>query len=322
MAASPADIAKAIKEAPRLVAVTHVQADGDGVASCLAFAGALREVGKEVVIFPAPVPARYKFLKGYDEFYAPGLEFRAGDVIFAFDSADVSRLPAEVADFLKGGGVVVNVDHHVSNAGFGAINWVEPAAPATAAMVWSVLKECGIPIARDVALALYVGLVTDTGNFTYSNTNAWAFDMAADLTRLGVRPEEVDRLLHRALPLSYVRLLGRVLSSTECTDGVVFMTVTRDALNASGVAPEDVEGLVDYTRKVEGCRVGILFRELDDGGVKVSFRSAGDLDVRPLAVAYGGGGHAAAAGCRVAGTLAEVSATVLSQVLAWLKKHP
>jgi len=315
-------IAEAIKAASRLVLATHAEPDGDAVASVLALAHTLRFLGRAAAVWPLEaVPRRYAFLPGYDELTPrEPPAWREGDVVVALDSADESRLPAPVAAFGRDGGAIINLDHHASNRGFGALSWVEPAAPAAAAQVWLVLRELTAALPPAAALCLYVGLVTDTGNFTYSNTNPWAFDMAADLVGRGVSPAEVERALYRRYPPAYMNVLGEALAGMRRRGGVVYMTITRGALARAGASVEDTEGIVDFTRRVDGGRVGILFRE-EEGGVKVSFRAAEELDVSGLALARGGGGHAAAAGCFVEGSLAKVRRAVLAEVEEWLRRR-
>lgn len=316
-----ARIAEAIKAARRVVLTTHAEPDGDAVGSVLGLAHALRARDVEAAAWPMnPAPPRYRFLPGFDELAngevpAP----REGDVVVALDSADATRLPAGVDAFSAAGALLVDVDHHASNAGFGDLSWVEPAAPATAAQVWVVLGEMGYDVPPASALCLYVGLATDTGNFTYSNTNRWAFDMAADLVGRGVSPSDVERELYRRYPLPYMNVLGGALAGMRRRGAVVYMTVSQEDLARAGARIEDTEGLVDFARRVEGARVGILFREVE-GGVRISFRAAEDLDVSGLAVARGGGGHPAAAGCFVAGQLEDVRESVLAEVEDWLNR--
>lgn len=287
----------------------------------MGLAHALRAAGKEVRLWPLAVPSRYRFLPGVGELAAKTAPPTRGDVAVALDCADLSRIPADFTAFWRGGGVLLNLDHHISNDGFGTYSWVDPAAPATVAIVWRLLQQCGMACPTEAALCLFVGLVTDTGGFTFSNANPWAFEMAADLCGRGVSAAAVDGELNAGLPLPYVNLLGAALAATRSEGGIVYTAVSQDMLARCGAADEDLEGVVDYTRRVQGCRVGILFRELDDGGVKVSFRAAGELDVRELAVAHGGGGHAAAAGCRVEGPLEKAQATIIAEVAAWLRKQ-
>ena len=317
-----AKIAAAVKAAPRLVLATHAEPDGDAVGSVLAFAHTLRSLGGEATPWPMEAaPRRYAFLPGFDELTSTAPPaWRDGDVVVALDSADITRLPEPVAAFGRDGGAVINIDHHASNPGFGSVNWVEPAAPAAAAQVWVILRELTAELPDAVALCLYVGLVTDTGNFTYTNTNAWAFDMAADLVARGVSPADVEGELYRRYPAAYMNVLGAALAGMKSRNGIVYVTITREALARAGAKAEDIEGVVDYTRRVDGSRVGILFRE-EEGGVKISFRAAEEIDVSCLARARGGGGHAAAAGCFVEGSMAEVQEAVLTEVEEWLRRQ-
>jgi phosphoesterase RecJ-like protein len=291
----------------------------------LGLAHGLRAAGRRVAVWPLDrPPRRYAFLPGFDEFTLAGAPtFRAGDVLAALDCAARDRLPPPVAAYARKGGDVVNLDHHASNERFGAVAWVEPAAPATAALVWAVLREMATPLPFPAALALYVGLVTDTGGFSFSNANGWAFEVAADLVARGVRPAEVETDLYERYTLEHVRVLGAALAGMKRAAGgaVVYTSLPLGAMTRAGATGDETEGVVDYTRRVEGCRVGVLFRELPDGAVKVSFRAGVGEDILPLAVAHGGGGHPAAAGCRLEGSLAEVERLVIAEVEAWLRRR-
>ncbi len=320
-----AEIAATLNGAARVVLATHADADGDAVGSVLALAHALRARRRTVLVWPiAAAPRRYRFLPAFEEFgRTPVPVLAADDVVVALDSADVARLPAAVVSFWRAGGALVNIDHHATNGGFGTVSWLEPAAPAAAALVWRLLGEMGGGFPEEAALCLYVGLVTDTGNFTYSNTNAWAFEMATDLMRRGVSPAAVERELYGRFSLARMNLLGAALAGMKSAaeGAIIYMIISREAVARAGAADDETEGMVDFTRRLDGCRIGILFRELADGGVKVSFRAADGVDVRPLATAHGGGGHAAAAGCRVDGRLADVVDGVVAETAAWLSRN-
>ena len=317
------EIAAAIKAAPRVVVATHIQADGDAVGSVLGLVHALRARGHSVVAWPVVnPPRRYRFLAGFEELEIAGdPAVRDSDLLVALDCADPGRLPYALVCRARKGERVVAVDHHASNGGFGEIRWVDPQSPAASAQVWGILREMGDPFPVNAAYALYVGLVTDTGNFTYSNTNRWAFEAAADLICRGVDVARVERELHQRYTLEYANVLGAALAGMKraVNGAVVYTSLSRADMERAGAAGDETEGIVDFTRRIAGCRIGVLFRELLNNAVKVSFRAADELDLLPLAVAHGGGGHAAAAGCRVEGSLSEVQRLILAEVETWLR---
>lgn len=316
-------IAAAINAAPRIIIATHIQADGDAVGSVLGLVHALRARGRNVVPWPVVhPPRRYRFLKGFDELEIAGdPAVREGDILLALDCADPGRLPHALVPWARRGERVIAIDHHASNGGFGELRWVDPQAPAASAQVWELLLAMGDPFPLDSAYALYIGIATDTGNFTFSNTNKWAFEAAADLINRGVEVARVERELQQRFTLEYANVLGAALAGMKraVNGAVVYMSLSRADMERAGAGGDETEGIVDFTRRIAGCRVGVLFRELINNAVKVSFRAADELDLLPLAVAHGGGGHAAAAGCRVEGTLAEVQRLILAEVETWLR---
>jgi phosphoesterase RecJ-like protein len=198
---------------------------------------------------------------------------------------------------------VLNIDHHHDNTRFGTVNLVCSVASSTAEMVWRLAKELGATITPDIAKALYVGLVTDTGRFMYENTTPIAHRMAAEMIEAGVEPHKVYRELYEDLPFRRLQLLQRALSSVERHDdgALTIAHLTRADYEQTGALETDSEGVVDHMRAVEGTRVAALVRELlsDDreGMRKVSLRATdGSVDVSRVARAFGGGGHPQAAG--------------------------
>jgi phosphoesterase RecJ-like protein len=207
-------------------------------------------------------------------------------------------------DFLKGDGLhIVNIDHHHDNTRFGTVNLVVPDASCTAEIVWKLSKDLGVELTPQIADALYVALVTDTGRFQYENTTSDAHLMAAELIQAGVNPHLVYRRLYEDLPFRRLQLLQRALASVERHDegALTVGHLIRDDFSATGALETDAEGIVDHMRAVEGTAVAVLVRELlaDDrrGTRKVSLRATdGRVDVSKIARAMGGGGHPQAAG--------------------------
>ncbi len=319
-------VAEAVGAARRVVLTTHVNADGDGMGSEVALVHLLRGLGKDVVIAnPTPVPDRYRFLVDpvavHDRTAEPGPALKAADLFLVLDIADLGRLGA-LAEAIRARAIVTGcVDHHVSPGTLPAgPRLVDPAAAATAELVYDLAVASGWPIETETARALYVGLLTDTGGFRFGNTTPRVLRVAASLLETGVSPERVYESVYATAPAGRIRLTAEVLDTLEVEPaiGLSWVTVPTGALERHGVSADDLDGLVEHARSIQGTRLAMLFRVLASGRVKVSFRSVGDFDVSQFAHQFGGGGHAKASGAAIAGSLEEVRARVLDAARAAL----
>jgi phosphoesterase RecJ-like protein len=216
--------------------------------------------------------------------------------------------------------VVVNIDHHITNTGFGTVRLVDPAACATAELVYHLLVRMKTPIDIDLATLIYTGILTDTGSFRFANTNQATFAICLEMAAKGVRPHEVARHVYGTYSLGRIKLLNLALDSIEIAGNgkLSIMTVTREMLRQTGTQPEDADGLIHYARRIEDVRVAALIQELQNGTgatqdrhrYHVSLRSDGSVDVAAVAVSYGGGGHQSAAGFRIEAPLYEVKTQI------------
>ena len=209
----------------------------------------------------------------------------------------------------------MNVDHHISNQYFGDLNVVDPQAAATGEIVCSLLVRASITITPDIATNLYVALVTDTGSFQHQNTTAKCLRTAAYLLDCGAKHNLIHQCLYEQKSLDSLRLLSRCLESLALnkSGAIAWMTISQDVLLDSGAVFDDSDGMIDYTKSLKGVEVGILFKEVSPGEIKVSFRSKNYLDVNQLAACFGGGGHERAAGCTVQGRIKNVEALVIEK---------
>jgi phosphoesterase RecJ-like protein len=220
-------------------------------------------------------------------------------VVF-LDCGNIDRMPV---DWLtSGGNDIINIDHHHDNTCFGDINLVEIGASCTAEIVYDLALLLGATITPEIASALYVGLITDTGKFMYENTNAHTHRVAADLIEAGVNVDETYRRLYEHVPLEKLRLVSRALEKIQsyCDGRLVLSYITMADYEATGAGEEMTEGLIDHLRSIDGTMVAALVRDLGNRGRaarKVSLRSsAGEVDVSAVARLHGGGGHKRAAG--------------------------
>jgi phosphoesterase RecJ-like protein len=301
---------------------SHRDPDGDAVGSALGLAWVLRAMGKRAEVFlPEGVPELYRFLPG-----AGGVRDAAGalpeglDAVLVLDATAPSRL-GELESRIPRGVPVGNVDHHPDNTRFGEASWVDPEASATALMIHEMVLASGWEVPPEAAECLYVGILTDTGRFTFSNTDARTLRAAGELAARGADPHAIARRVYECHSLASLRLLGRALSTLEIHEGgaIACMHVTRAMLAETGARLEDSDGFSIYPRSVRGVRVGVFLREAGEDSIKVSFRSNEGVAIDGLAGRFGGGGHASASGARLPGPLEEAKEAVLRAVSEHLR---
>jgi len=302
---SPLDpIIDALRDDHRFVLCTHEHPDGDALGSLAAMQHVLNALGKEAVSYIAadefPLPYEYRFLT-LDRLVTELPPDIGQRTIVFLDCGNIDRNPADA--LRHGSGRILNIDHHHDNTLFGTINHVDPEASSTAEIVWSLLEPLGVPLTRELAEALYVGLVTDTGKFMYENTGARAHRMAAELLDAGVDAQEIYRHLYENIPAAKLELLSRGLANMQRFDGgaLSLSHLSREDYEATGAEEGYSEGVVDHLRALEGTVVAVLVRDVlapgKDGLRKVSLRSVDDrVDVSMIAREQGGGGHRRAAG--------------------------
>jgi len=296
-------VAAEIRGRDRFLLTAHEGPDGDALGSLLGMHRLLTQLGKDSVMFLAakefPLPIEYRFLPLEEVFHEPPADMADRAIVF-LDCGNIDRMPV---DFLsEDGHFTINIDHHHDNTLFGDVNLVEIDASCTAEIVYELAILLGAEITPDIAAALYVGLVTDTGKFMYENTNARTHRIAAEMIDAGVQVDETYRRLYEHVPIEKLRLLSRALEGIQrhCDEMLVLAYVTAADYEASGAGEEMTEGIIDHLRSVEGARVAALIRDLGDRGRaarKVSLRSSdGEVDVSAIARVHGGGGHKRAAG--------------------------
>jgi len=316
-AAAAKDIAAVLKPGLRVALTTHVNADGDGVGSEVALWHLLRARGLQPVIANATgIPDRFDFLvpPGADESARAGREITRADVIVVLDISDLGRIGDLAGAVRDRHAPVVCIDHHVSPGTLPpGPRLVAPEATATAELVFDLATALEWELTPDTARALYVGLLTDTGGFRFSNTTARALRVAAALLERGVDPETIYESVYASAPEGRVRLLADVLHTLVVEpQGIAWVTVPPGALERHGATPDDLDGIVEHARSIAGVRLALLFRQIANGRTKVSFRSMGNVDSAALAQAFGGGGHHKAAGASLEGPIADVQALVLA----------
>jgi phosphoesterase RecJ-like protein len=312
------EIAETVRRGKNFLVASHENPEGDAIGSILALGWGLRKLGKKVTVFNSdPVPETLAFLPGAREIVRRAPKNDRFDAAFALDCGDRKRLGETFPDAERIGRLI-NVDHHGSNTRFGDVNWVDPGASSAAEMVFDLLREMSVRINLPIAENVYAGILTDTGSFHYSNTTAKTFAVARECILAGVEPWKISEKVYENQPIARLRLLPLVLKTLKLEEEgrVSLVVVTRQMLARAGASPALTEDFINFPRSVKGTEVALLFREVGPKKYRVSLRSRGKVDVSRISRVFQGGGHPNAAGCTVAGPLAEVRAKVLKQVRA------
>lgn len=289
-----------IQQRKEFLLTSHARPDGDAIGSLLALGGILRKMGRTVeVVMSDPVPVIYKPLPDSDTIIHTSRVNGHYDsaILLECDSVHRTRVEGLNNYFL------VSIDHHVTAKPFADLNWIDPCACACAEMIFRLGKAAGVKITPEIATCLYTAVLTDTGSFCYSPTNAHTFELAQRLTEHGADPARIAQYVYFSNPTSKMRLLGAALSRLQRRASITWMTVTREDMDRCAALEEDCEGLVNYALGIAGVEVAMFFRETVDERVRVSMRSKGAVNVAAIAAEFGGGGHQCASGFAIAGPL-------------------
>ncbi|MBU1999168.1 MAG: bifunctional oligoribonuclease/PAP phosphatase NrnA [Candidatus Omnitrophota bacterium] len=315
-----------LKENKSFFITTHTNVEGDALGSELSFCMLLQAMGKKVFIFNQELPPQeYLFLPGIEAVQklsrrASKLKF---DIFAAVDCSNLKRT-GEVYKINDGNKAILNIDHHISNSGFGSINWIDSQASCCCEMIYRLYKELKIPISREVALLLYSGIVTDTGSFRYSNTNKIVHRITAELLRHKINVAEIYQSLYQNIPFGDIKLLVNLLSDiqTDRSKRIVWFRIPGKILKKADLSVDLSDYILNFGRQVRDVEVILLFKENSAGKneVKVSFRSQGKVDVNTIAGFFGGGGHKSASSCTVSGNLLQAQQKVLKKVKESLAK--
>lgn len=305
-----AAIRERLAAAERILIASHVRPDGDAVGSLLGLGLALQNAGKTVqMVLADGVPSSFRHLEGSEQVKtAPQGDF---DTFISVDCADFRRLGKVFEGYRKPD---INIDHHITNEKFGQLNLIEGEEVATSAILTNYLPIWGYEITRPVAAALLTGIITDTLGFRTSNVTPEALRQAATLMETGV---DMSELYMRGLvrrSFAAARYWGAGLSSLEKADGIVWGTLTVADRKKAGYSGNDDADLINIISSIENGKVGMIFVEQTDNHVKISWRALEPgIDVSQVAKFFGGGGHAAAAGADIPGSLSEIQPLVLQK---------
>lgn len=294
------DIAGVLLRYHRFLIVTHQMPDGDGIGSMLGLGLALQKKKRQVIMTcPGGLPENLQFMPGSDQIVHPDEVPSDGyDVVVALDSSDLGRIEG-IYEKIPNDVPIMNIDHHMTNKGYGTHNYVDSASAATGEQVYKILVAMDVRVDSSIAICLFTAIATDTGFFRFSNTTPTTLRIAARLVEKGAEPGDISEQVYEARPLESLKMLGRALDTLQVDKSgkVAWMEIYRDWLSELSLDEGQAEGFVNYARMIKGVEVALIFRESSDGRIRVGMRSKGNFDVAALAQVFGGGGHARAAGC-------------------------
>ena len=314
------DVLRALQSGKRFLIASHAAPDGDAVGSMAAMGHLLLALGKEIALYNVSgLPRGLSWVKlpgGIATDLPPLEDF---DFIVALDCGDSRRGGPALQQAMTQRPTIV-IDHHVNNPQWGAHNWVETDRSSTGEMVAELARDLGVQLDGPLGEAVYLCIVTDTGHFSFDNTSPRCMELTAQIMRLGLRPAPINELIQNQWSLPRFRLWGEVLGASRLYfDGQLgVIRITREQLERLGADAEDCDGLANFLLRIKGCRVVQSLREDEAGGLKLSLRSLSELNIQPVAAAFGGGGHRCAAGASIKGGLDEVEPRLieaLGQVL-------
>ncbi|MBU1356076.1 MAG: bifunctional oligoribonuclease/PAP phosphatase NrnA [Candidatus Edwardsbacteria bacterium] len=310
------EIAQALEKHRRIMITSHVNPDGDSISSQLALASLLKSLGKQVsTINQDPVPERYRFLPGWESI-SNKMETPNVTAVCVVDCANPQRL-GQAAELITPATMeLIVIDHHVSNDGFGHIQYIDTQASSTCELVYRISQKLGVKLSAEQATILLSGIMTDSGGFRYSNTSPVTLRSAALLMESGAELAWISEQLYFQQPLRHLKVLGQLFSDlkTAANGRISWVALTQEIARKHGLDINDSEEFVSHVLAVKGAEVGLLFKEQGNGIVRVSFRSKGRVDVNRLAAIFEGGGHLQAAGARVRGSIDEVTRKVIETV--------
>ena len=313
------DLRELVKNAKQILIAGHIRPDGDCVGACVAAYHYLKDENPDrcVHVYLETLPARFEFLDKDHSIITDTIDLEQYDTCIALDSSSSDRLGEAEACFHRAKHTLC-VDHHISNEKYAMDNVVEPDASSTCEVLYGLMHK---NLSQEIASALYIGMIFDTGVFTYSNTSKKTMEIAGTLMETGIPFwDYIDRCYHQR-SYTQTQLLGRtLLTSMRLMDGkCIVATITRRMMEFYEAKTEDIEGIIDQLRVTKGVEVAILLHEIGNQEYKVSMRSNSCVDVSKIAIFFSGGGHVRAAGCTMRGSTHDVINNITEHIEAQLK---
>ncbi len=319
-------IIRHLKNSTHVLVASHAKPDGDAIGSLIAMGLSLDALNKKTTLYnESPIPAVYRFLPSVNRIVRH-INSAGYDIAVMLDCADLERIGKAVSA-VRQIPVIINIDHHITNTRFGHFQLIDTSACATAEIIYRLIKQMDVPIDKAIATSIYTGILTDTGSLRFSNTNRAAFAICQEMVELGVDPYSIAKHVYGTYSLGRIKLLNLALDSIEISSNgkLSIMTLTQDMFDETNTQPEDVDGLINYAKRIEDVKVAALIQEHQNGKGKskdfnkfhVSLRSDGSVDVATIASSFGGGGHSSAAGFSIESTLSNIKSQIINLAEKW-----
>ena len=315
------EITKVVQMNNNFLITSHMNLDGDGIGSELAFYFILKKLNKNPIILNQDrLPKIYDFLPGSNKvrhLEDNCINPKSIDVGIVLDCSNIKRI-GKTYEIFKNIETVINIDHHNSNENYGDLNYIDSSASSVGEIIYEFINFIDSDLLDDkISTSLYTAIITDTGSFRYSNVSSKTFKVAADLTSYKIKPHLIADNIYNKNTYTGLKLLGKALLTLEVDSSNYFswLTITRKMLNETKAKDEEIEGIIDIATTLNNIEISILFRETKENKIKVSFRSKGNFNVNKFAGKFKGGGHPNAAGCLCSGRLDEIKEKILSELL-------
>jgi phosphoesterase RecJ-like protein len=308
-----ARIVEIVRTGRRFLITSHARPDGDAIGSQLALAWALRSLGKAVrLVNRDPVPSYCQSFPGSSDIEVAEAVEGDFDALFVMECGDLTRPGVAGLDRY----LAVNIDHHLGNTGYGAVNWYDQTAAACGELVLDVIDALGVALTREIAVHLYVAILTDTGSFRHGNITARTFDICRRASAAGVDAAAVARQVYDSSSVGKLKLMGALLDGMQLEAGgrLAVLYLDDEMLRGAGSTRDDTEGLINMPLAARDVQAVVMFKAERPGEVRVSLRSKAGVDVRAVAARYGGGGHTNAAGFTAEGDYPHVRARIVAEV--------
>lgn len=318
-------ISKVVQKNHSFLITSHINLDGDGIGSELAFYFILKKLNKKAIILNQNrLPKIYDFLPGSDKVHYLNnyrINPKSIDVGIVLDCSNIKRI-GRTYEIFKDIKTIINIDHHKSNENFGNLNYLDCSVSSVGEIIYELIKFIDINLLDEkISTCLFTAIMTDTGSFRYSNVSSKTFGVASHLTHHGIESHLIANNIYNQNTYPGLKLLGEALLTLETNESsyVSWLTVTRKMLNDTKANDEEIEGIIDIATTLSTVEISILFRETKDNKIKISFRSKGNFDVNKFAGKFKGGGHPNAAGCLCSGKLDEIKEKILSELFKEIK---
>ena len=315
------EITKVVQTNNNFLITSHMNLDGDGIGSELAFYFILKKLNKNPIILNQDrLPKIYDFLPGSNKvrhLEDNCIDPKGIDVGIVLDCSNIKRI-GKTYKIFKDIKTIINIDHHNSNENYGDLNYIDSSASSVGEIIYEFINFIDSDLLDDkISTSLYTAIITDTGSFRYSNVSSKTFKVAADLTSYKIKPHLIADNIYNRNTYTGLKLLGKALLTLEVDSSNYFswLTITRKMLNETKAKDEEIEGIIDIATTLNNIEISILFRETKENKIKVSFRSKGNFNVNKFAGKFKGGGHPNAAGCLCSGRLDEIKEKILSELL-------